>query len=57
MRLVTSVCVLFSREELIKNVDAVLLNCPLYPGTEGFFNKKLIDSMRRGSYMYVSRRL
>jgi lactate dehydrogenase-like 2-hydroxyacid dehydrogenase len=50
-------CVLFSREELIKNVDAVLLNCPLYPGTEGFFNKKLIDSMRRGSYMYVSRPL
>lgn len=38
-------------EHLIKNVDAVHLNCPLYPGTEGMFNAKLLASMRRGAYI------
>ena len=31
--------------------DAVLVNCPLHPGTEHMFDAKLIASMRRGSYV------
>jgi hypothetical protein len=33
----------------VKNVDACIINVPLYPGTENLFNRDLINSMRRGS--------
>lgn len=38
-------------ESLVAQVDAVLLNCPLYPGTQHMFSDRLLRSMRRGSYI------
>ena len=40
-----------SPSALAHAVDAVLINCPLHPGTEHLFNAQLIAGMRRGSYI------
>lgn len=40
-----------NHDDLVKNVDALLVNAPLHPGTERMFDAKLIASMRRGSYI------
>lgn len=38
-------------KEMVRACDAVLVNCPLHPGTERLFNRELIRSMRPGSYI------
>lgn len=38
-------------ESLAKSVDAVLLNCPLHPGSERMFDAAMLRSMRRGAYI------
>jgi formate dehydrogenase len=38
-------------KEMVKNLDAVIVNCPLHPGTEHMFNHELLYSMRKGSYI------
>lgn len=40
-----------SVESLVKICDVVTINCPLHPKTEHLFNKELIYSMKRGSYL------
>lgn len=40
-----------SVESLVKVCDVVTINCPLHPKTEHLFNKELIYSMKRGSYL------
>jgi len=36
---------------MVKVCDIVTINCPLHPGTEHMFNEKMINSMKRGSYI------
>jgi len=38
-------------EELVKSCDVVTINCPLHKGTEHLFDKKLISTMKKGSYL------
>merc|ERR1712070_1356714 len=38
-------------KSMCKVCDVVTINCPLHPGTEHLFNKKLVYSMKRGSYI------
>ncbi|MGB6441619.1 MAG: NAD-dependent formate dehydrogenase [Methyloceanibacter sp.] len=40
-----------SVESLVKVCDVVTINTPLHPETEHMFNDKLIDMMKRGSYI------
>ena len=40
-----------SAAALSRACDAVMLNCPLHPGTERMFDAKMLASMRRGSYI------
>ncbi len=36
---------------MVKVCDVVTINCPLHPETEHLFNEKLINTMKRGSYI------
>src|ERR1700753_387911 len=38
-------------ESLVRSVDVVSVHSPLYADTRAMFDEKLIDSMRRGSYI------
>jgi len=38
-------------ESLVKECDIVTINCPLHPGTEHMFDTKMINSMKKGSYI------
>src|SRR6202042_1011043 len=38
-------------QSLVKAVDIVNLQVPLYPSTEHFFNDKMFAQMKRGSYL------
>jgi len=38
-------------QEMVKHCDVVTINCPLHPETEHLFDKKLISSMKKGSYI------
>lgn len=38
-------------ESLVRAVDVVSIHSPLYAGTHGMFDEKLLSSMRRGSYI------
>jgi len=38
-------------EELVKSCDLVTINCPLHKGTEHLFDKKLMSTMKKGSYL------
>ena len=40
-----------SAASLVRAVDAVLVNCPLHPGTEHMFDARLLATMRRGAYI------
>lgn len=40
-----------SVESMVKVCDVVTINCPLHPKTEHLFNKELIGSMKRGSFL------
>lgn len=40
-----------STEDMVPVCDVVTINAPLYPGTEGLFNDKLIATMKRGAYL------
>lgn len=40
-----------STEAMVPVCDVVTINAPLYPGTEGLFNDKLIATMKRGAYL------
>jgi formate dehydrogenase len=37
--------------EMVPHCDVVTINAPLYPGTEGLFNDKLLSMMKRGAYL------
>ena len=37
--------------EMVPLCDVVTINAPLYPGTEGLFDDKLISTMKRGAYI------
>lgn len=43
-----------SPAELVKSVDALLVNCPLHPGTERMFDAQLLATMRRGSVRRIA---
>jgi formate dehydrogenase len=36
---------------MVPHCDVVTINAPLHPETEGLFDKKLIDTMKRGAYL------
>jgi formate dehydrogenase len=38
-------------QDMMPHCDAVTINVPLYPATEGLFNDQLIATMKRGSYL------
>ncbi len=38
-------------ESMVRVCDAVTINCPLHPETEGMFNDALIGKMKRGAYI------
>ncbi len=38
-------------ESLVKSCDVVSIHCPLHPETENLFDEKLINKMRKGSYL------
>jgi formate dehydrogenase len=38
-------------QDMVPHCDAVTINAPLYPATEGLFNDQLIATMKRGSYL------
>ncbi|MBN9430869.1 MAG: NAD-dependent formate dehydrogenase [Bosea sp.] len=38
-------------EELVAHCDVINLQVPLYPSTEGMFNDRMFDHMKRGSYL------
>jgi formate dehydrogenase len=38
-------------QDMVPHCDAVTINVPLYPATEGLFNDQLIATMKRGSYL------
>jgi len=38
-------------EDMVKICDVVTINCPLHPETEHMFNTKMINLMKRGSYI------
>ncbi|MEX4002159.1 NAD-dependent formate dehydrogenase [Paraburkholderia sp. EG285A] len=38
-------------ESLVRSVDIVNLQLPLYPSTEGFFNDAMFAKMKRGAYL------
>lgn len=38
-------------QDMVKVCDIVTINCPLHPETEHMFDEKMIDSMKRGSYI------
>jgi len=38
-------------EEMVKNCDIVTINCPLHPETENLFDEKMINKMKKGSYI------
>jgi formate dehydrogenase len=40
-----------STAEMVPHCDVVTINAPLYPGTEGLFNDRLIATMKRGTYI------
>ncbi len=40
-----------STEAMVPVCDVVTINAPLYPGTEGLFDDKLIGTMKRGAYL------
>lgn len=40
-----------STDAMVRVCDVVTINAPLYPGTEGLFNGKLIATMKRGAYL------
>jgi formate dehydrogenase len=40
-----------SAAEMVPHCDVVTINAPLYPGTEGLFNDKLLSTMKRGAYL------
>jgi formate dehydrogenase len=40
-----------SAAEMVPLCDVVTINAPLYPGTEGLFDKQLISTMKRGAYI------
>ena len=40
-----------SVESMVKVCDVVTINCPLHPKTEHLFNKELIATMKRGSFL------
>ncbi|HEX4863194.1 MAG TPA: NAD-dependent formate dehydrogenase [Acidimicrobiales bacterium] len=40
-----------STDAMVPLCDVVTINAPLYPGTEGLFNDKLIATMKRGAYL------
>jgi formate dehydrogenase len=40
-----------STADMVPNCDVVTINAPLYPGTEGLFDDRLIASMKRGAYL------
>ncbi|KAF4511157.1 hypothetical protein G6O67_002978 [Ophiocordyceps sinensis] len=37
--------------EMLERCHVVTINCPLHEKTKGLFNKKLLNKMRRGSYL------
>jgi formate dehydrogenase len=37
--------------DMVPHCDVVTINAPLYPGTEGLFNDRLIATMKRGAYI------
>jgi len=38
-------------QEMVKVCDVVTINCPLHPETEHLFDRKLLSTMKRGSYI------
>jgi formate dehydrogenase len=38
-------------QDMVKVCDVVTINCPLHQETENLFNKQLISTMKRGSYI------
>ncbi|MCW8400249.1 NAD-dependent formate dehydrogenase [Legionella sp. PATHC038] len=38
-------------ESLVKACDVITINCPLTPETENLFDERLINKMKRGSYL------
>src|SRR5258708_32598406 len=40
-----------STAEMVPHCDVVTINAPLYPGTQGLFDDKLIATMKRGAYI------
>merc|ERR1711981_504583 len=38
-------------EDMVKVCDVVTINCPLHPETEHLFDEKMLNSMKRGSYI------
>jgi formate dehydrogenase len=38
-------------EDMVKECDIVTINCPLHKETENLFNAKLLQSMKKGSYI------
>ncbi len=40
-----------STESMVPFCDVVTINAPLYPGTEGLFDDKLIGTMKRGAFL------
>ena len=40
-----------SAAEMVPHCDVVTINAPLYPGTEGLFNDRLLSTMKRGAYL------
>jgi len=37
--------------DMVKVCDIVTINCPLHPETENLFNKQLLSTMKKGSYI------
>jgi formate dehydrogenase len=37
--------------DMVPHCDVVTINAPLHPETEGLFDKKLLDTMKRGAYL------
>jgi formate dehydrogenase len=40
-----------STQEMVPTLDAVTINAPLYPETEGLFDDELLATMKRGAYI------
>lgn len=38
-------------EKMVQECDVITINCPLYPETQHLFDRKMLEKMKRGSYI------